>query len=196
MRIRFKCKCGKKLECSIHLVRQQAECPVCRLRFKVPSPPREVVQRLMKQLPYALPGCSFSVYEALITQIGNSTRSNVNLCKQLSIQDLAYDCVDDAIQILRNVESFLQHSNDGLNAGDGALPEIAVAPLCSMAAGASFGGIGDRRSKIRTYKKWLIKADATSFSPRPHPLQDYAHAMIESLKSELSFTPAAVPTQK
>ena len=57
-----------------------------------------------------------------------------------------------------------------------------------MAAGANFGVIGSRPSKLRQYVQWLKNKIGTETNSAPDPQKEYVVVTIELLKSELAKT--------
>ena len=185
MRLQFKCKCGAKLKCLIQGIGHILPCPNCHSDIKVPTPPRAVVQQTLKPLPLAMPECSSIEYAALVAQIDDLTRFNLNLCKRTLQTDLAYRCVDDAIRILRNVLTFLHHKTEDADSIARIGGVFTPSPLSSIAAGSNFGGIGARKSKIRQHKKWERSGEEPATPTPRHPLAEQVIASIQSLKIEI-----------
>ncbi len=153
MQIKFKCRCGARLRCDSRGIGRVLECPGCSAKVEVPVPSLPEVQRVLKEVPHAYPSKSTSHYLDLARQIHAHTTFNVQICKVTGYPTLAFDCVDQAKRMLRNIAVFL---ND---ADRESIPQASPASgivnvLASFAAGQDFGGTGTSAARSRQYQRW------------------------------------------
>jgi hypothetical protein len=154
MQIRFKCKCGARLRCSVRSIGQVLPCPGCTAKVSVPAPEPKEVRRVLKEVPQVLPGKSGSEYLGLAKQILSDAVFNVDFCKVTRHPDIANESIGHAKRILRNIAVFIDDSAP-VQLPQNATAATAVAnALASVAAGHNFAGFGTASERARDHKIW------------------------------------------
>ena len=125
-------------------------------------------------------------YQEVMASIVECVRFIVELCKATGYRELAGESVGEAIRILRNVVSFLQHLSEDQSVLSQSTdcPNISES-LASVAAGANYGGLGTRAGRLRQYKRYIGSGGATvKETPRANRLlREQLLAVIDVLKT-------------
>jgi hypothetical protein len=183
MHIRFTCKCGARLRCSVRGIGQVLPCPGCLTKVPVPAPESKEVRRALKEVPHVLPGKSGTEYLGLAKQIFLDAVFNVDLCKVTRHPDIANESVGQAKRTLRNIAVFIDDSVP-VQMPQTATAEIAIVnALASVAAGHNFAGFGTARDRARDHKIWQEMLIPNENSKDLHGKQDSLRSQILAVLS-------------
>lgn len=159
MKVRFTCDCGARLECVIRSIGKEKSCPACNSRVTVPKPSERVVKQAIGDVEHAIPGQSEKAYAELVERIIEAAERAMSIAGQAGRPDAAAEFIDNSIRVLRNVQVFWPE--------DGRQNSRQAFRLLSVAAGTDFGGIGVRKSKLASFRRWQQK-QRTEVAMRPN----------------------------
>ncbi|MCO8124258.1 hypothetical protein NHH03_21120 [Stieleria sp. TO1_6] len=145
MNIRFNCHCGARLKCSVRSIGTSKVCPACKQLAGVPVPSPDRVRRFIGEVEPALPGESSEAYLKAASSIVERAETAFALASASDCRIAVAGHLDDAVRVLRNIRVFLP---------DEHADEKASKMLQSLAASANFGGIGCRKSKLASFRRW------------------------------------------